>query len=135
MNRPLHVVLTLLAAAAQGCYRERERFDVPVLGLETADTVIAPGDTIRAAARAADGTGLSLLRVLAIAARDVAGQQMDTLHQRFNLEDEREVEILLSIPVEATTPPGTFIEIIARAIDTQDFEVVAHDTVFVRERP
>ena len=124
-----------LALATAGCYRERERLDVPELSIVLADTVVEPRDTIRGAVRARDGSGLSFLRVLAISALDPARQRLDTIGRRYELSDRRSVEVPLNIGLDSLVPAGTFVEIQAFVLDNQDFPVEIRDTIRVRARP
>jgi hypothetical protein len=139
MRRAAEAALALLAASAAvgaaGCYRERERLDIPELAIELADTVVAPRDTIRGVIRASDGSGLSFLRWLAIWALDPARQQLDTIGRRYDLDGRRSVEIGFDFAVDSLVPAGSVVEVQAFVRDNQDFPVERRDTIRVRARP
>ena len=123
------------ALAAAGCYRERERLDIPEISIELADTVVAPGDSIRGMVRASDGSGLTFLRVLAIFALDPARQRLDTSGRRYDLDGRRSVAIPLGLELDPLIPAGSFVEIQVFVLDDQDFPVELRDTIAVRARP
>ena len=131
----LTLLASLAALAVAGCYRERERLDIPEISLELEDTVVAPRDTIRGAVRATDGSGLSFLRVLAISALDPARQRLDTVGRRYELNDRRSVEVPLNIGLDSLVPAGSFVELQVFVLDNQDFPVELRDTISVQVRP
>lgn len=134
----LALAATLLGSAAGfatlGCYRERERFDVPSLTVTPSDSVVAPGDTLRGTVHATDGSGLSLVRVIAISLLDATGTRLDSIGQRFNVDDRRSFESSFAFPMTKTVPIGSVVRLEALAIDNQNFTVQIVDTVFVRAR-
>lgn len=134
MTRKLALLacLTLpLMSAALGCYRDRERLDVPVLELLPDVDSISPGDTIRGVIRATDASGLLLVRLLAVYRRDSQTPFVDTARYRYDLAEEKAVELPFAVPIAAVVPVGSRVALLAAAFDDQDFMVEATDTLWV----
>ena len=112
------VLAASLAAATAGCYRERERLDVPEIALELEDSVVAPRGTVRGVVRATDGSGLSFLRWLAVSALDPARERLDTICHQYDLNDQRSVAVPLTAPLDTLVPAGSFVEIRVFVLDT-----------------
>jgi hypothetical protein len=120
-----------LAAAVLGCYRDRERLDVPVLLLLTEVDSISPGDTIRGVMEASDASGLLLVRLLAVYRRDAQTPFVDTLRLRYDLPELTEVALPFFVPIPSEVPVGSRVALVAAAFDDQEFSVEATDTLWV----
>jgi hypothetical protein len=134
MSRRLALLacLTLpLAAALIGCYRERERLDVPVLTILPDVDSISPGDTLRGIMEASDASGLLLVRLLAVYRADSLTPFVDTLRLRYDLPELTEVELPFSVPIPGASPVGSRVALLAVAFDDQEFQVEATDTLWV----
>lgn len=134
MSRRLALLacLTLpLAAALIGCYRERERLDVPVLTIIPDVDSISPGDTLRGIMEASDASGLLLVRLLAVYRADSLTPFVDTLRLRYDLPELTEVELPFSVPIPGATPVGSRVALLAVAFDDQEFQVESTDTLWV----
>jgi hypothetical protein len=134
VSRRLALVVCLLlplAAAALGCYRDRERLDVPVLTLLPDVDSISPGDTIRGVMRASDASGLLLVRLLAVYRRDAQSPFVDTVRLRYDLPELTQVELPFSVPIPAVVPVGSRVALVAASFDDQEFLVEATDTLWV----
>jgi hypothetical protein len=134
VSRRLALVVCLLlplAATALGCYRDRERLDVPVLTLLPDVDSISPGDTIRGVMRASDASGLLLVRLLAVYRRDAQSPFVDTVRLRYDLPELTQVELPFSVPIPAVVPVGSRVALVAAAFDDQEFLVEATDTLWV----
>ncbi|MFN2400487.1 MAG: hypothetical protein ABR543_17900 [Gemmatimonadaceae bacterium] len=117
------VWLALLGTTS--CLSERDRLDVPVVSVAAIDTVIDGERWIRALVTAEDASGIVLVRVLAKSA-------FDTLVDRFNVPDVRNLSEVSLLPVTDSIRTGTLIEVEAQVLDNQDFTVSASDTVVIR---
>lgn len=124
------VALPALAAAA-GCYRDRERLDVPVLSILLEADSITPGDTIRGVMLATDASGLLLVRLFAVFRRDAQTPFVDTLRLRYDLPELTDVELPFSVPIPAAVPIGSRVALVAAAFDDQEFQAEATDTLWV----
>ncbi len=124
------LVLPLLSVAL-GCYRDRERLDVPVLDLLPDVDSISPGDTIRGVLRATDASGLLLVRLLAVYRRDALTPFVDTLRFRYDLSEQTSVQLPFAIPIEDVVPVGSRVALLAAAFDDQEFMVEVTDTLWV----
>jgi hypothetical protein len=134
MTRRL-LVLALVAvtggAGALGCYRDRERLDVPVLTLVPDIDSISPGDTLRGVMHVTDGSGLLLVRLLATYRRDAVSPFVDTLRLRYDLPELNDVDLLFAVPIPPEVPVGSRVALVAAAFDDQDFQVEETDTLWV----
>jgi hypothetical protein len=120
-----------IGATVVGCYRDRERLDVPVLTLVPDVDSVSPGDTLRGVMHATDGSGLILVRLLATYRSDTLTPAVDTIRLRYDLPELTEVELLFSIPIPGASPVGSRVALVAAAFDDQDFLVEATDTLWV----
>jgi hypothetical protein len=120
-----------LAAAVLGCYRDRERLDVPVLLLLPEVDSISPGDTIRGVMEASDASGLLLVRLLAVYRRDAQTPFVDTLRVRYDIPELTEVALPFVVPIPPEVPVGSRVALVAAAFDDQEFLVEATDTLWV----
>jgi hypothetical protein len=129
------VLLACLAvpavAAVLGCYRDRERLDVPVLQIFVDADSVSPGDTIRGIMQATDASGLLLVRLLAVYRRDAQTPFVDTLRLRYDLPELTEVTLPFAVPIPAVAPIGSRVALVAAAFDDQEFVVEATDTLWV----
>jgi len=119
------VCAVILAAAAIGCLRERDRLDVPQLTLVLEDSVVAPGDSVRGYAYATDATGIVFLQVTASTTDSASSKRLNRVSA-----DSVKIEFALRVPANA--PRDEVVSVRALARDTQDFEVMVTDTVYVR---
>jgi hypothetical protein len=120
-----------IGATVVGCYRDRERLDVPVLTLVPDVDSVSPGDTLRGVMHATDGSGLVLVRLLATYRSDTLTPAVDTIRLRYDLPELTQVELLFSIPIPGASPVGSRVALVAAAFDDQDFLVEATDTLWV----
>lgn len=127
----LAIVAAPLAAAALGCYRDRERLDVPSLSLVPDVDSVSPGDTLRGTMAASDASGLVLVRLLAMYRSDTATADVDTIRLRYDLPELTDVELQFSIEIPGASPVGSRVALVAAAFDDQDFQVEATDTLWV----
>lgn len=127
----LMVLTTALAGAALGCYRERERLDVPELSIVLDVDSISPGDTIRGTLEATDQSGLILVRLFAVYRSDTLSADVDTLRRRFDLFEQTAVSLPFDVPIAGSVPVGSRVALVAAAFDDQDFLVEATDTLWV----
>ena len=124
--RPLAV---LLAAVLGGCLSERVRLDAPLVELVVADSVVAPGDSVRGSIEATDASGIVYLAVIARAADSVS--RLGPLN--FVRVDSVRRDFRLRVPRGAAA--GSTVEVIATVIDNQNFTVELRDTLVVRGTP
>ncbi|HSJ64495.1 MAG TPA: hypothetical protein VK922_11435 [Gemmatimonadaceae bacterium] len=128
----LAVCLAVPAVGAMlGCYRDRERLDVPVLHLFVEADSVSPGDTIRGILQASDASGLLLVRLLAVYRRDAQTPFVDTLRLRYDLPELTEVTLPFAVPIPDVVPIGSRVALVAAAFDDQEFLVEATDTLWV----
>jgi hypothetical protein len=128
----LLAILTLPAmAAALGCYRDRERLDVPVLTITPDVDSISPGDTLRGVMQASDASGLLLVRLLAVYRRDAQTPFVDTVRVRYDLPELTAVELPFAVVIPSAVPLGSRVALLAAAFDDQEFQVEATDTLWV----
>jgi hypothetical protein len=120
-----------LLSAALGCYRDRERLDVPVLELLPDVDSVSPGDTIRGVLRATDASGLLLVRLLAVYRRDSLTPFVDTVRFRYDLSEQTSVQLPFSVPIADEVPVGSRVALLAAAFDDQEFTVEVTDTLWV----
>ena len=123
--RPL---AALLAAVLTGCLSERVRLDAPLVELVVADSVVAPGDSVRGTVTARDASGLVYLTVIARAADSV---------YRFgplNFAPLDSIQRTFALRVPLTAAAGALVIVTAAAIDDQEFTIEVSDTVVVRAR-
>jgi hypothetical protein len=120
-----------IGATVVGCYRDRERLDVPVLTLVPDVDSVSPGDTLRGVMHATDASGLVLVRLLATYRSDTLTPAVDTIRLRYDLPELTQVELLFSIPIPGASPVGSRVALVAAAFDDQDFLVEATDTLWV----
>lgn len=129
---PTLVALALsLGASASGCYRDRERLDVPLLTIVPDVDSISPGDTLRGVLQASDGSGLIHVRLIATYRSDTLSPAVDTVRFRYDLPELQSVELLFSLPIAGASPIGSRVALVAAAFDDQDFQVEATDTLWV----
>lgn len=124
-------MVAVATAAALGCYRDRERLDVPVLTLVPDVDSVSPGDTLRGVMQATDASGLILVRLIATFRRDTLTPAVDTLRLRYDLPELNEVELQFSVPLPGAMPVGSRVALVAAAFDDQEFQVEATDTLWV----
>lgn len=117
----------VLAVAASGCLRERDRLDVPRITLVLSDSIVAPGDSVRGYAYAVDGTGIIFLQVTATTRDSSSTKRLNRISA-----DSAKIDFALRVPADAVGDEPVSVEAFAR--DNQDFEVSVTDTVFVRIR-
>lgn len=120
-----------LGAAVAGCYRDRERLDVPEITITPDVDSVSPGDTLRGVIHANDASGLILVRMFATYRSDTLTPDVDTVRLRYDLPELTEVEILFSIPIPGASPVGSRVALVAAAFDDQEFLVEATDTLWV----
>ena len=113
------------------CAADRERLDVPRLKLTVEQTAVARGGEIVGRVTATDASGLQYLRVWAltgdsIMSRFPSGEGQGTLYG----DDSVTYDFRLKVTCKA--PEGSPIEIQARTIDNQGFDVSRFDTVTAR---
>lgn len=121
-----HVLIGLATTVASACIDERDRFDVPIVALSLADSIVAPGGDILGRIVASDESGLVRWRVIGMT-------PIDTLRSSRNLRDDRRIDVEFSLTVPEETPVGSPIEIVATVFDNQEFIVSKTDTVYVRQ--
>jgi hypothetical protein len=119
------LVALLLAGGAVGCLRERDRLDVPRVTLVLADSIVAPGDSVRGYAYALDATGIIFLQV-------TATTNDSSFSKRLNRVSADSVRIDFALRVPGNAEGDVPVSVRALARDAQDFEVSVTDTVFVR---
>ena len=121
------LVAAVLAVAAVGCLRERDRLDVPRITLVLDDSIVVPGDSIRGYAYALDGTGIIYLQVTATTGDSSSSRRLNRVSA-----DSVKLDFALRVPGDAVGDAAVSVRAFAR--DNQDFEVSVTDTVFVRIR-
>ncbi|HKG96026.1 MAG TPA: hypothetical protein VKA84_29200 [Gemmatimonadaceae bacterium] len=125
------LAVAALAAALASCAAERERLDVPRLKLTVEQDVVERGGDVPVRVTAVDGSGLTYLRVWALAG--------DSIMSRFPIGDgagtlygDDSVTYGVRLRVTCAAPDGSPVEIQARTMDNQGFEVIRYDTVTAR---
>lgn len=121
----------VMAGTALGCYKDRERLDVPALSIVLDADSITPGDTIRGVLEASDASGLILVRLFAVFRSDTLTADVDTLRRRYDLFEQTSVSLPFDIPIAGSVPLGSRVALVAAAFDDQDFVVEATDTLWV----
>lgn len=129
-GRAALLALAALCASA-GCYRERERLDVPELSIQLQVDSVTPGDTLRGRLVATDRSGLLLVRLLVVSRRDTISPFLDTLRLRYDLFEDRAVDLPFNVPIKPGVPVGSRVALVAAAFDNQEFSVEATDTLWV----
>lgn len=127
-----HVLLGLATTVTSACIDERDRFDVPIVALSLADSIVAPGGDILGRIVASDESGLVRWRVIGMTPIDTLNRS-DELRRSDELSDDRRIDVEFSLTVPEETPVGSPIEIIATVFDNQEFIVSKTDTVYVRQ--
>lgn len=113
------------------CAADRERLDVPRLKLTIEQTAVLRGGEIVGRVTATDGSGLQYLRVWAISdttimSRFPVGEGQGTLF------GDDSVTYDFRLKVTCAAPEGSPVEIQARTLDNQGFDVSRFDTVTAR---
>lgn len=117
-----------LALLTVACLSERERLTAPIVTLELDSDSVAAGDSIAGTVTATDRSGIVLL---VIAARSTDS----TFVLRRDRVREESIVLEFKLRVARTAPAFSVVEVVASAVDNQNFEVVVRDTAWVRGTP
>lgn len=129
MRTGSHRAAALLAVlAALACVSERERLTAPIVELELHTDLVAPGDSVEGRVVATDRSGLILLVVEARSADSTSMVRRDRV-------SAATIELDFRLRVASTAVPGSVIQVIATAVDNQNFEVRVTDTAYVQDAP
>ncbi len=128
-------VAVLGAAGVSGllatCAADRERLDVPRLKLTVEQTSVLRGGEIVGRVTATDGSGLQYLRVWALTDTTIMSRY-PTGDGGGTLFGDDSVTYDFRLKVTCSAPEGSPVEIQARALDNQGFDVSRFDTVTAR---
>ena len=128
MMCPGRIAVFAALVAAAGCVSERERLTAPLVELSLHDDSVTAGDSVSGRVTATDRSGLILLVV------EARSGDSTSLVRRDRVREET-IELDFRLRVASTAPAGSVVEVIATAVDNQQFEVSVADTAYVRQAP
>ena len=123
-------VLGLVAAFAT-CAEDRERLDVPRLTLTVDQQAVLRGNDLQGRVTAVDASGLTYLRVWALVNDSIISQYPPGLGAGTLFGDDS-VSYRFALHISCAVPDGSLVEIQARTLDNQGFDVTRYDTITAR---
>ena len=120
-----------LVAGLAACAEDRERLDVPRLTLTVDQQAVLRGNDLQGRVTAVDASGLTYLRVWALVEDSIISQYPPGVGAG-TLFGNDSVSYRFVLHISCAAPDGSPVEIQARTLDNQGFDVTRYDTITAR---